>query len=314
MVTQAPKSNAPVSPAPRPSLALLVLLSAVFAAVRPVFERLAGAGVCARVDELLARGELAPVRSLLADYAAPGPASDAPPAAYQVAARALVAALDVTATLGAVAAREQRSFYARVSLLGHQDLGVCHVREDRLAGVEMLLVAQVTEEPVRDHWIRPQSCYQLTEISAEEALRAVHEAVARRERMRLAAAREERGRCVATVRVVGVDVEVSVEPKPGLEMKAAGGLLRADFYRDVAAAERARHLHTNDLWRRERLVGQVYIGAELDVVWAMLGELGFSDIVRGEDAPAPPARHADDGDGDGDDNDNGGEDEFEALS
>lgn len=199
MTTEAtPDAPLSLTPTPRPPLALLLVLHAVLTAVRPALERLSGAGVIARIDDLIARGELGAVRSLLADYLPPVASADVPPTAYGAAAAALRAVLDVAGTLGAA----PRKFHARVSLVGHCDLGVCYVEEERLAGADVLRCVQLcTEEPVV-RWVRAQSIYNITELSEKQAAAEAREAEANRRQARARDARRrlEREEQMARVR------------------------------------------------------------------------------------------------------------------
>lgn len=195
----------PVPTSTRLPLTLLVVLAAVFNAVRPALESAATTTFCQRVAELLLAGELAAARLLLADYASPppGPEYRGAPLAYQLAARAVLAGLDAVATLGAET--PPRTFHARVALNGHNDLGVCFVEEARLAGAEALRCTQLCAATPVVHWVRTSSLYQLTEVTEDEARDVVdawrreREAERREVEAQLARLRAIRATCDVTV-------------------------------------------------------------------------------------------------------------------
>lgn len=118
----------------------------------------------------------------------------------------------------------RRTFYARVALMGHRDLGLCRVEESDLGGQEVLRATTLTEEPERVHWIRASSIWCATEIPEADALAQVQEA--REERTRRAAekARREQDRAeeVAKARAlrVGAYLLISTTAEGGLELRA----------------------------------------------------------------------------------------------
>lgn len=172
---------------PRPSLTVMLVLHAVFTALRAIFSREAGEATATRLDELIALGHLTVARAFLAPYA-DEPLSAHPDrvvTAVEAASRALVAAIDA-AMMTAQMARGRR-FYARVSLMGRQDLGVCLVVEERLGGSDMLLMEQLEHEGRPCHWVRASSCYQIAEMTESAAMKA---AVAADERRREQQARD----------------------------------------------------------------------------------------------------------------------------
>lgn len=237
----ATSSAAPSQGATRLPLTLLVVLAAVFNAVRPALESAATTTFCQRVAELLLAGELAAARLLLADYAAPppGPEYRGAPLAYQLAARAVLAGLDAVATLGAETL--PRTFHARVAFRVGDDLGVCLVEEARLAGAEMLRCTQLCTSPPTVHWARAQSLYQLTEMSAEDAAAVAatwHREREEEERERaetIARQRERRGKATVDVQRRGqfvcLTARVNGYPEPGMLTDGAvvEGLRAADF-------------------------------------------------------------------------------------
>ncbi len=232
----------PVPTTTRFPLTLLVVLAAVFNAVRPALESAATTTFCQRVAELLLAGELAAARLLLADYAAPppGPEYRGAPLAYQLAARAVLAGLDAVATLGPET--PPRTFHARVALLGHTDLGLCLVEEARLAGAEALRCTQLCASPHVVHWVRAQSLYQLTEVSAEEAVAVVHawhrehEEEERQRAEAIARQRARRGECNVTVQrrgqfvyVVATHTSGKLEPGALLDVPVQDAMQAAGF-------------------------------------------------------------------------------------
>lgn len=159
--------------APRPSLTVMLVLHSVFTALRAIFSRDAGEAIAARLDELIALGHLTVARAFLAPYAAEpsAPYPDRVVTAVEAASRALVAAID-TAMMSAPVDLVRRRFYARVSLMGRQDLGVCHVSEERLGGADMLLLEQLEHEGRPCHWVKASSCYQISEVTERAAFEA----------------------------------------------------------------------------------------------------------------------------------------------
>lgn len=199
-------SNASTLPAsakvpPRPSLTVMLVLHSVFTALRAIFSREAGEATAARLDELIALGHLTVARAFLAPYAAE-PLSAHPDrvvTAVEAASRALVAAIDA-AMMTAQMARGRR-FYARVSLMGRQDLGVCLVVEERLGGSDMLLMEQLEHEGRPCHWVRASSCYQIAEMTEGAAMKAALAADERR--------REQQERDAARDRAAARTVELA---------------------------------------------------------------------------------------------------------
>lgn len=83
-------------------------------------------------------------------------------------------------------APQGRTFYARVALMGHRDLGICEVREEQLAGKGLLRCTRLETETPEVHWTTSPSVYDLEELSAEEA-----QAEGEKSRARVKARREQ---------------------------------------------------------------------------------------------------------------------------
>lgn len=94
-----------------------------------------------------------------------------------------------------------RTFYARVSLMGHRDLGLCRVTEAMLAGVPMLRC----ETPAGVEWVNPTALYSAREVPDDEALAEIAAAVAEKERKRVLAAERE-----AALRAERAEITVDV--------------------------------------------------------------------------------------------------------
>ena len=196
----------------RPPLVVLMVLHTVFYAVRAAPVRLVGEAIAATAELALSQGRPTLCRSIIER----APVLPGEPSMHDSdLATVLFEALSA-AEVAVAASTAPRSFYARVSLMGHHDLGVCHVREERLSGAETLLVSQLCEEPRKARWVNPRVVFDLEELSEGDAMAIAAEAQrerdaerASRERRRLheqAAAEERRtlrSQCRATVQAVG---------------------------------------------------------------------------------------------------------------
>lgn len=196
----------------RPTLVVLMVLHTVFSAVRAALVRLVGEAIAATAELALSQGRPTLCRSIIERAPVlPGEPSMHDSDLVTVLFEALSAA-----EVAVAASTAQRSFYARVSLMGHHDLGVCHVRDERLSGAETLLVSQLCEEPRKARWVNPRVVFDLEELSEGDAMAIAAEAQrerdaerASRKRRRLheqAAAEERRtlrSQCRATVQSVG---------------------------------------------------------------------------------------------------------------
>jgi hypothetical protein len=189
----------------RPSLTVMLVLHSVFVALRGIFVREAGEGVATRLDELIALGHLKIARSFLAPYAIDplDPHPDRVLTAIEVASRALCTAID-TALLSAPVDNVRRVFYARVELLGRQDLGVCRVHEEKLGGGEMLRLELLESEGCNTQWVKASSCYRIAEMSERAAHEAADAALQRHDRDRERAKKREaeESRVIAEARAI----------------------------------------------------------------------------------------------------------------
>ena len=195
-----------------PSLSLLVLVNAVLFAVRDLLSPFLDVR---GLSSLVLGGELAAVRDLLSPIALPVAPNNT---AAVVAASAVLAALDAAA---AAASRPPRRFYARVALMGHRDLGVSFVEEERLGDARALRITQLCEDPPVTHWTVTGALYDVRELPEPEALEEVARSHAERARERLEAERQaERLRALraahdVTVQRRGLSVEVRVSGEDG---------------------------------------------------------------------------------------------------
>ena len=170
----------------RPPLVVLMVLHTVFSAVRAALVRLVGEAIAAAAELALSQGRPSLCRSIIER----APVLPGEPSMHDSdLATVLFEALSA-AEVAVAASTAPRSFYARVSLMGHHDLGVCHVREERLSGAETLLVSQLCEEPRKARWVNPRVVFDLEELSEGDAMAIAAEA--QRERDAERAVRERR--------------------------------------------------------------------------------------------------------------------------
>ena len=202
------------------------------------------------------------------------------------------------------AAKPEGVRYRRVSLYGHVSLGVCRVEDIEVAGVKMLRTTTLCDATPRVEEFPGTSVYSLGVLSPEEAMDAAQKAAtARAEQARRDAeyaardAREQEARRVArasalaTVTVVGANVELRV---------FVGPTRRPDLLRrDDAEVSQALRAAVSDLHNTILLYDEGYtVGLEVvheadrvEDLDAMLRELGFGNVTR---LPDQPARAEDD--------------------
>lgn len=189
----------------------------------------------------------------------------------------------------------RRTFFARVSLMGHRDLGLCRVEESSLGGQEVLRATTLTEETERVHWIRASSIWCATEVPEADALAQAEEA--REERARQAAEKvrreQERAEEIAKARAlrVGAFLLISTNDDGNLELRAlrAGpdgavgvpGALRAHQpdVQDALRAAKADFYAPSHLYDRGAVIGFCFHAGHRVVAIARAFEtLGFDRI------------------------------------
>lgn len=118
---------------------------------------------------------------------------------------------------------EGRAFHARVALMGHRSIGLCHVTEAPLAGVTMLRC----EKDGAVEWVNPAAVYSIAEVPDATAEAEIASALRHAESARVEtenrAARLRSEREAATV-----DVVVDRESKMVGAIANKRGLLRAN--------------------------------------------------------------------------------------
>lgn len=197
-------------------------------------------------------------------------------------------------------APQGRTFYARVALMGHRDLGICEVREEQLAGKGLLRCTRLETETPEVHWTTSPSVYDLEELSAEEAQaegeKSRARVKARREQEEALAARraEREAREAEALRARRTTVSARIRA-------TSDGLLATPSARNVLFSEDEIHLALGpslptNVWQEGS--GVLLPGlAEGDLPAlreALLG-LGFASV---EIASAPEATPADEDDED----------------